>query len=93
MLFILLLFGSAMLLPASVGAVPPPDFLFSVGSQLGIFFSVALVFLSGFTGLLLTAFRSLWHTVKRHPVLWGTLVFVILILSLLIGWGLDQLWR
>ena len=34
-----------LLFPQNVGAVPPPDFIIQVASQIGTFFSIAFVFL------------------------------------------------
>lgn len=54
--------------PARTLAVPPPDFIFSIGSQIAYVFSfIAILFSAGF-GLFYQFLRAKYYSFKPHPV-------------------------
>jgi hypothetical protein len=62
-------------------AVPPPDFLFNLGSSLVQVFAVSLVFLSAILYTAKQYAKAFFVRVKHKKVFWGALAGVILLVS------------
>ena len=92
--FCILAAGSATVLGIdTASAIPPPDFLFAVGSQVGIVFSVMVVFLSTVLGGSLALARSFFALVKHKRVFWSVAAIAVLALSIGGGVLFDALWQ
>lgn len=80
MVVILLALVAALLIPAPAHAVPPPDFLFSIGSQVVQVFSFVLI---GFSAV----FAALRRFFVGHPILirHGYIVWPIVIVATVVG--------
>lgn len=76
----LFLFVAILLFPQAAGAVPPPDFIIQVASQIGNFFSVAFVFL---LAILTTAYQFLKTRLLavNKKVYWIVGILLILIIA------------
>ena len=68
--------------PARTLAVPPPDFIFSIGSQIAYVFSfVAILFSAGF-GLFYQFLRAKYYSFKPHPIRFFLILLVISLLAI-----------
>lgn len=71
-------------------AVPPPDFLFAVGSQLGVIFSVLVVVLSGALGVATTLAKSFIARIRHRKAFWAFAALAVICLSLSGGYAIDR---
>lgn len=74
-------------------AIPPPDFIFAVGSQLGLIFSIAVIFLSSILGATATLARSFFSRIKHKKLFWSVVAIVVIAVSLGAGMYADNLWQ
>ena len=71
-------------------AVPPPDFIFNVGSQLVQVFSIVAVFLSAAALSAGQFLKAYFHRVKHKKIFWMGAALVILAVSFGIAYGYQQ---
>ncbi len=90
LLFTCLIGVSLLLLPRPAAAVPPPDFLFAVGSQMGVFFSVLLIFFSGAVGFIRTLARGAFARIRHPRTFWVLLSLTVVGASLALAWMLEH---
>lgn len=62
--------------PSSAQAIPPPDFIFNLGSQIPQFLGFCLLFILSSVGMVRTFFKTRWEKVKQKKWLWAVLVIV-----------------
>jgi len=62
-------------------AVPPPDFLFNVGSQIIQFFSVAVLFLSAIAASMSQFARVFFARIQHKKLFWGGLGLGVILIS------------
>lgn len=62
-------------------AIPPPDFLIQLGSQVAQFFAIAAVFLSAIFATFLRIFKTYFQKVWRKKWFWAVVMICILGLS------------
>jgi rhodanese-related sulfurtransferase len=74
----------------SAQAVPPPDFIFAVGSQIVQIFSFLVVGLSLIIGALRRFFQTNYFFVRFGKWAWVILAFVVIIISVLGAYYYDQ---
>lgn len=86
----LLLIGACLLLPRTAQAIPPPDFLFSIGSQLGQIFSLLVVALSAVGAAVAHTFRPLVERIRHKKLFVGLTVVGILAVSITAAWLIDN---
>lgn len=80
--FLPLLIVGLIAFPSKSLAVPPPDFLFSIGSQIAYVFSfVAIVVSAGF-GVIYQYLQVKYHAFKPHPVRFFLALLLISVLSI-----------
>lgn len=75
--FLLLLFSVPTFIlftPKTASAVPPPDFIFSVASQVASFFAIALAFLSAFFTISYQFLKNYFTLYRKHILIGGIIV-------------------
>lgn len=77
-----LLIVSLMAFPSRSLAVPPPDFLFSIGSQIAYVFSFVAILVSASFGVICQYLQVKYHAFKPHPVRFFLVLLLISILSI-----------
>lgn len=64
--------------PPSAYAVIPPDFIFTIGSQIAQVFSLIVIFLTAVFGTFFQFFKAQFYTIKHKKiVLFGIIIFII----------------
>ena len=77
-LTVLFLFGVDV---ETARAVPPPDFLFNLGSQIVQAFSVAALFLSAIVAAVSQFGKTFWVHIKHKGLVWGIAILGIVAVS------------
>lgn len=71
-----------LILPESTQAVPPPDFLFNVGSQIAQFFSIAAIFLSAI-------FATMYKFIKIRMDAMGSKKILVIVIGIIAIGGIS----
>lgn len=74
-------------------AVPPPDFLFAVGSQLGIIFALSAIFFSSALAAVVTFARAFFGRIKHKKLFWSAVAILVVMISVSVSMYLDALWQ
>lgn len=82
--YILALIAAFILSAHQAKAVPPPDFIFNVGSQLAQFFTLAVILLSATGSAVYQYFRQTFYRQKR--LFWIIAILTILSLASISAW-------
>lgn len=80
--FLPLLLVSLLAFPDRALAVPPPDFLFSIGSQIAYVFSFIAILVSASFGVVYQYLQVKYHAFKPHPVRFFLVLLLISTLSI-----------
>lgn len=86
-IFFVLLFS--ILFAKPVFAVPPPDFIFNIGSQLAYVFSAAVVILSAVFSVVYQYVKVRYHAIKMRPWLFISVVVLIGLVSVGATYGYN----
>ena len=68
--------------PARSLAVPPPDFLFSIGSQIAYVFSFVAIVVSASFGVIYQFLQAKYHSFKFRPLRFFLILFFISVISI-----------
>lgn len=79
-----------LLFAAPAYAVPPPDFIFNIGSQLAYVFSAAVVLLSAVFSVTYQYLKVRYHAMKMKPWLVASGVLLIGLISIGVTYGYRQ---
>ncbi len=72
---------AGLVVPNAAAAVPPPDFVFNVATQVAQFFTVAVIFLSAFSAGAFRIFSVSFHRLKHRVVLYSIAAVLVLAFS------------
>lgn len=86
-IFVAILWVNVM---GSAYAVPPPDFLFSVGAQLGQVFSAVAIFLSAIVVASWQFLKTLFHINKKRWWVWILIGIFVLLVSFAVAYFYQQ---
>lgn len=73
---------SSVFLPRAARAVVPPDFIFSIGTQIAQFFSMIALFFSALFGAFFQFFQTRLITLKHKWIVIGVMIVAVLSFSL-----------
>jgi len=82
-LLISLLIGSLIISTKTAHAVIPPDFIFSIGTQIAQFFSVTLLFFTAIFGTFFQFFKTKYYYFKHKKIILILLISAIIVISVI----------
>lgn len=85
--FSIFLFGGYFLVfPQLTYAVIPPDFIFSIGTQIAQFFSIILIFFTAVFGTFFQFFKAKFYEIKHKKIVLISTLFLIVSISLILSY-------
>lgn len=88
--FLLLFIGFILFVPTSAQAIPPPDLIINIGSQVAQIFALLVVLFSAAAGMLAQYFKIIFLKVKAKKLLVGLSAVVIVAISLVVAVYIEQ---
>ncbi len=80
--FLLLLVGCFIVIPSTTQAIPPPDLIINIGSQVGQIFALLVVLFTAVAGVIAQYFKIIFIKIKAKKLLVGVSAFLIVAISL-----------
>ena len=81
-LSVVMMLVHSFVFPPSAYAVIPPDFIFTIGSQIAQIFSLIVIFLTAIFGTFFQFFKVQFYTIKHKKIALGGIIILVMVLSL-----------
>jgi rhodanese-related sulfurtransferase len=87
--FLCLIVGFALAFPATTQAIPPPDLIVNIGSQVGQIFALLVVLFTAAAGVIAQYFKIIFAKMKAKKLAVGVVAIAIIIVSLVATYYLE----
>ena len=88
--FFILILGFVLVVPTTSQAIPPPDLIINIGSQVAQIFALLVVLFSAAAGVIGQYFKIIFAKMKSRKLLVGLTALTILVVSLVAAFYIEQ---